>query len=149
MKVFIHPSVTAHDRQKLENLLVSVDCEIVAELDDIQDENPEDDALCDDPVVLNDSEDQEEQPICIVVLTDGMTEEDLEPELTGAVSRGCRVIGIWAEGGNHDITALDDYGSDTVTWDASHIRDAVCGRPQHQAPDGTPAKKPPTDHGGC
>ncbi|MCC5611625.1 hypothetical protein LC612_34060 [Nostoc sp. CHAB 5834] len=144
MKVFIHSAVAGETRQKLEELLEDMDCEIVDELEEIQVE-----LLEEEPLEDVDQLQEEEQPVCVVVLTPGLTEKELQPELTGAVARGCRVVGIWSEEADEDASALADYGSDTVIWDRDRVRDAICGKPQHQAPDGTDAKKSKTDHGGC
>ncbi|WP_324751204.1 hypothetical protein SH591_07605 [Sphingomonas sp. LY54] len=159
MKVYIHPSVTGQSRDELEDLLDEAECEIVEALEDLE---TEDDAGEEAPVhaeaeeedVADDDEGAEAPqvaPACVVVLTPGLAEGDLEPELTEAVKRGCRVIGIWGSGadGEGDASPLADYGADTVPWDRARVRDAICGVPQHQGPSGTRMPKPKGTHGGC
>lgn len=142
MKVYIHPRVTGSDRERLEQLLKSIGCQIVDDLEDcdFQLGVPEDGVECDTDQL---------PPACVVVLVPGTTDEDLEPVLSQAVGRGCRVIGIWGPGSDGDASALKDYGSDTVVWDSESIRDAICGKPRHQNPDGTPAPQPKPTTGGC
>lgn len=145
MKVYIHRATKGDARAELEEILSGIECEIVGELLEIDSEFPpppdeDDQEMPDDDIEL---------PVCVVVLEPGLVEEDLEPELGNAVARGCRVVGIWGGGADGDATPLGDYGSDTVAWEPGSIRDAVCGKPKHQAPDGEDAASPKRKHGGC
>jgi hypothetical protein len=145
MKVYIHPHVTGEVRKKLEDLLNEIGCEIVDNVDDC-------DLALD--AHLEEGEDCNEDgqlvaPACVVVLTPGLTEEDLQPGLTQAVAHGCRVIGIWGPGADGDMSSLDDYGSDTVPWEKERIHDAICGKPQHLDPSGAATRRRKADTGGC
>jgi hypothetical protein len=151
MKIYIHPNVVGDDREKLEALLEEIGCEIVDALDEIEIET----GACEEGNDEGDDDDEdqeivgEEVPVCVVVLTPGLAEADLQPSLTRAVARGCRVIGIWGEGADGDSSPLGDYGADTVPWDGGRVRDAVCGVPQHKDPGGGAMPKPKRKHGGC
>jgi hypothetical protein len=160
MKVYIHPTVTGEIRDRLKALLEEIGCDIIESLDQIDvGEEGLDDALtaCGEASEGADQDDAEEEEVtpedlgiaCVVVLSSGTAEADFEPVLTEAVGRRCRIVGIWGDGADGDASALADYGADTVPWDAPRIRDAVCGVPQHQAPDGSSMPKPKAKHGGC
>ncbi|MCR5870357.1 MULTISPECIES: hypothetical protein [unclassified Sphingomonas] len=144
MKVYIHPHVTGALRTAIKDLLNAIGCEIVDELEDC-----EIDLTPSEPAADDDNDDVQIAPACIVVLEPGLTEDDLEPELTAAIAHGCRVIGVWGPGADGDLSPLADYGADTVAWDAERIHDAVCGVPQHQDPAGAATPTPTPTTGGC
>jgi len=160
VKVYIHPSVTGEMRDRLEALLEEIGCDVIVALDELKivgEGSEEALAACGEEPDQADQDDAEEEeappqdlgPACVVVLSAGTTEADLEPELTQAVGQGCRVVGIWGDGADGDASALADYGADTVPWNAPRIRDAVCGVPQHQDQAGGSMPKPKAKHGGC
>ena len=148
MKVYVHPHVTGDLLEELNDLLREIGCEIVDNVEDCVivleagDGPREDGQPCDEDALRT-------TPACVVVLTPGLTEEDLQPTLTQVVARGCRVIGIWGPGADGDMSPLGDYGADTVPWQSERVRDAICGKPQHQDPGGAAAKKPEPTTGGC
>jgi hypothetical protein len=146
MQVYIHPHITGNVRKEIEDLLKEIGCEIVDDVDDVE-LDPADDPVDDD--VDCDEYGHHEVPACIVVLTPGLTEDDLQPAMTQAVAHGCRIIGIWAPNADGDMSALKDYGADTVPWNSELIRDAIYSKPQHQAPDGTATRCPKPTTGGC
>lgn len=161
MKAYIHPQASDALRETLKELLDAAGCEVVDDLEECEIdlsaappvegevENARDDEAGGEEPSEEEAEDDGIPPACIVILVPELTEEDLEPELSAAIGKGCRVIGIWGPGADGDISPLKDYGADTVPWDVERVRDAVCGTPQHQDPMGNPTPTPTPTTGGC
>lgn len=150
MKVYIHPAETGGTRAELIRMLEHAGFTIVDDLNcaDLEVDGGERSEAAEP--AGDEAASKDEAPACVVVLAPGLTESDFEPELTRAVSRGCRIIGVWGPGhAAADVSPLKDYGDDTVPWDGARLRDAIYGTPQHAAPDGSPMPKPDTTHGGC
>jgi len=157
MKTYIHPNVSGETRNQLAELLKEAGCEIVEDLDETENEEGDPEIptkaleeACDHAEVEAGGESESRDvPACVVVLTPGLVEGDLEPGLSHAVARGCRVIGVWGADADGDVSPLGDYGSDTVPWDVGRVRDAICGVPQHLNPAGNAMPRKKSAHGGC
>ncbi|KKI17909.1 hypothetical protein [Sphingomonas sp. Ag1] len=159
VKVYIHSSVMGQSRDELEGLLDDIKCEVVEALEDLDagDEAGEGSSMPAEAGTERHEVDEGDEgteapplaPVCVVVLTPGLTEAELEPELTEVVKRGCRVVGVWGSGADGNASSLADYGADTVPWERDRVRDAICGVPQHRGPSGARMPKPKGTHGGC
>jgi hypothetical protein len=132
---------------ELESLLAEIGCE---KLNDVPEEmvEPTPDAEEDDA-----NADPEAAPAFLVILNeDCVGDPDVDPAIMAAVARGERVIGVWRQGGGSGTgmpKTFADVACDTVVWDPACIGPSIEGVPQHQAPDGSPAKRPKTPTNPC
>jgi hypothetical protein len=97
----------------------------------------------------------EEDDECLVLIvlldSDLLQDKDLENALLEAAREDRRVIGVWPKGVTSGKTpaCFEDYRSDTVIWNPDRLRDAVKGKPQHDAPSGKPIPYPETPRNKC
>lgn len=144
--------------EELERLLAQIGCEEIGEnTDDVEDSDTADEPDGNAVGELDDDgsqgADEEIPPAFLVILEENCAADpDLDPAIAAAVARGERVIGIWPQTGAAATVmpkSFPDVGCDTVAWDPIRIRPSIDGIPQHQAPDGNPAKRPETPTNAC
>jgi len=144
--------------EELERLLAQIGCEEIGEnTDEIEDPDTADEPDGSAVGELGDDAaqgaDEEIAPAFLVILEENCAADpDLDPAIVAAVARGERVIGIWPQAGAAATVmpkSFPDVGCDTVAWDPIRIRPSIDGVPQHQAPDGGPAKRPETPTNVC
>lgn len=129
----------------LERLLAQIGCE------QLPDEPEEEAPKLDEPEV-EEEVDVINAPAFLIILDEACAfDPDADPAIMAAVARGERIIGIWPQGGGATATpkCFPDVGCDTVIWDPGCIRPSIEGVPQHQAPNGSPAKRPETRTNVC
>lgn len=93
------------------------------------------------------------RPVILVLLHQGLASDaGFEPAMFTAVREGRRIIGIWPSGNAGAVPApFKKYSSDQVTWDASRLHKAICGRdePAYETAEGTSQAAPRTDRNCC
>ncbi|MER2268603.1 hypothetical protein [Methylobacterium oxalidis] len=170
-KVRLLGSIDDETREALRKLLAEAGCELVdeeacgvdpdGEVDDpdgVEDpEAPEDDepGPADGDVAVEEAEPQGDEEVGVIVLSPAcLADEGLERAMQGAAARGCRVIGIWPPGTRDETLprAFEDYGGDTVTWDAGRLRGALSSAdtaPGWLKPDAQPRAERQTKRNKC
>jgi hypothetical protein len=168
-QVHVLGSVDDETREALLKLLAEAGCELVdvevgddpAGGEDDPDgeedpEAPETDAPVptDDDAAAEDAVPSGEEVGVLVLSPECLADEALERVMQGAATRGCRVVGIWPPGTQDETLprAFEDYGGDTVTWDAGRLRGAIARQdtgPGWLKPDARPRAERPTKRNKC
>lgn len=159
-KVRMHPPKEEAEADALKALLAEADCEV-----DEGHPQPDEIEIIDGPLPKgesgsentdeNDTSEDDVRSVCppplIVRLPDDDTPDPaFDNALLIAVQLGSKIIGVWPkEGGGTCPKAFDDYGGDTVPWNADLLREAVIGIPQHRSESGVPAQNPETERHIC
>lgn len=168
-KVRVLGSIDDEAREALLKLLAEAGCEVVdeevgvdpagGEDDPDEEEDPEapeadETAPADDDAAAEDAEPPGEEVGVLVLSPECLADEALERVMQGAAARGCRVIGIWPPGTRDETLprAFEDYGGDTVTWDAGRLQGALSGQdasPGWLKPDAQPRAERQTKRNKC
>ena len=156
MKVRILGPINEEVRAALVALLLEAGYEVADEDDHPKDSPGEADGEMEDtggePEGLPDEDNDD---VGVVVLAPECLEDlVLGDAVQEAVSRGCRVIGIWPQGSTDGRLprAIEDYGASTVPWDPARLRDAIrpaTSSPDWSTPDAQPRPQPPTKRNKC
>jgi hypothetical protein len=165
-KVCVLGPIDDEAREALLKLLAEAGCEVVdedvpaVEPDDEEDVEdpmaPEDDepATADNGASAGDAEPQDEELGVIVLSPDCLADEALGRVMHRAAAQGRRVIGIWPPGTQDETLprAFEDYGGDTVPWDAGSLRGALPrqnAKPEWLRPDAQPREERQTKRNKC
>lgn len=156
-KVRLLGSIDDETREALRKLLAEAGCELVDEeacgVD--PDGEVDDPDGVEDPEAAEDDEPRGDEEVGVIVLSPAcLADEGLERAMQGAAARGCRVIGIWPPGTRDETLprAFEDYGGDTVTWDAGRLRGALSSAdtaPGWLKPDAQPRAERQTKRNKC
>lgn len=168
-KVCVLGSVDDEAREALLKLLAEAGCEVVdeeltvSEPDGGEDvDNVEDPAApgSDEPVPEDDeasagrAEPEDEEWGVILLSPECLADEELGRVMHRAAAQGRRVIGIWPPDTQDETLprAFEDYGGDTVPWDADSLRGALPRRnakPEWLKPDAEPRTERQTKRNKC
>ena len=168
-KVCVLGPIDDEDRTALLKLLEEAGCEVVdEEVPVVEPDGEEDDEDVGDPVVPEDgepasaddeasathAEPRDEECGVILLSPECLADEELERVMQRAAAQGRRVIGIWPTGTQDERLprAFEDYGADTVPWDAGSLRGVLPrtnARPEWLKPDAQPRAERQTKRNKC